>query len=186
MKSIKCVIVGDEAVGKTSLLVSYVMKHLIKDHIPTIVDKYISDCTIDGINVCLYLWDTSGDTEFDKLRPLSYNYTDIFLVCFSTVSSASFDNIKSKWIPEITNLSPGTPYILVGTKTDLRKESDSNCISHNQGSIMAQEISAIGYVECSHTDQNSIDKVFTQTIRTILSSTNNSTYSWVTGYCNLL
>ena len=69
--------------------------------------------------------DTAGPEEYSRLRPLSYGLTDVFLVCFSVVSPSSFENVRSKWLPEIRLHSANYPNyrtVLVGTKTDLRHD----------------------------------------------------------------
>jgi Ras-related C3 botulinum toxin substrate 1 len=63
--------------------------------------------------------------DYDRLRPLSYPATDVFLVCFSIISPTSFANVKQKWWPEIKHHMPSTPWILVGTKIDLRHDQDT-------------------------------------------------------------
>ena len=57
--------------------------------------------TDDGRPVTLGLWDTAGQEDYDRLRPLSYPQTDVFLICFAVVSPASYDNINQRWLPEI-------------------------------------------------------------------------------------
>lgn len=52
----------------------------------------------------LGLFDTAGQEDYDRLRPLSYPQTDVFLVCFSVTSPASFENVKEKWFPEVRPL----------------------------------------------------------------------------------
>ena len=51
---------------------------------------------VDGKPISLGLWDTAGQEDYDRLRPLSYPQTDVFLVCFSIVSPPSFDNVLTK------------------------------------------------------------------------------------------
>lgn len=51
----------------------------------------------------LGLFDTAGQEDYDRLRPLSYPQTDVFLVCFSVTSPASFENVKEKWFPEVSD-----------------------------------------------------------------------------------
>lgn len=53
----------------------------------------------------LGLFDTAGQEDYDRLRPLSYPQTDVFLVCFSVTSPASFENVKEKWFPEVSLFS---------------------------------------------------------------------------------
>jgi small GTP-binding protein len=63
--------------------------------------------------------DTAGQEDFDRIRPLSYAGTDVFLVCFSLVSRTSMHNVPYKWIPELRQYCPDTPIVLVGTKVPL-------------------------------------------------------------------
>lgn len=66
--------------------------------------------------------DWSGQEDYDRLRPLSYPQTDVFLVCFSVTSPASFENVKEKWFPEVHHHCPGVPCLIVGTQVDLRED----------------------------------------------------------------
>ena len=70
-KSIKLVVVGDDGVGKTSMLFSYTSNGFPKEYVPTVFDNYVKDFVIHGKNVFLGLWDTSGQEEFNTLRPLN-------------------------------------------------------------------------------------------------------------------
>src|SRR3989337_125004 len=117
---IKCVIVGDGGVGKTSLLLSYIRKDFSTEYTPTIFDNYSVNLMIDDKIVQLGLWDTAGQEDYDKLRPLSYPQSDVFLICFSITSRNSFNNVVEKWVPEVNHHCPFTPILLVGTKVDLR------------------------------------------------------------------
>lgn len=100
---------------------NWTLKNLKKDKnvIPTYIfilrfDNYSAPFTVDGIPVSLGLWDTAGQEDYDRLRPLSYPQTDVFLICYSVVSPSSFDNVTSKWYPELKHHCPDAPIILVG------------------------------------------------------------------------
>ena len=66
------------------------------------------------------LWDTAGQEDYDRLRPLSYPDTDVILMCFSVDSPDSLQNIPEKWVPEVKHFCPNVPIVLVGNKKDLR------------------------------------------------------------------
>ncbi|CAH1766977.1 9406_t:CDS:2 [Entrophospora sp. SA101] len=132
---------------------------------------------VDGKPINLGLWDTAGQEDYDRLRPLSYPQTDVFLICFSLVSPSSFENVRSKWYPEITHHAPNIPIILVGTKLDLREDKDTINklrqksqlpISYPQGLQMAKDIAAVRYLECSALTQKGLKNVFDEAIRAVL------------------
>ncbi|KAG7484407.1 hypothetical protein MATL_G00049100 [Megalops atlanticus] len=177
MQSIKCVVVGDGAVGKTCLLISYTTNAFPKEYIPTVFDNYSAQVTVDGRSVSLNLWDTAGQEEYDRLRTLSYPQTNVFVICFSIASPPSYENVKHKWHPEVTHHCPNVPILLVGTKSDLRsdpevlkklKEQNQTTVTQQQGAALARHIHAIKYLECSALNQDGIKEVFAEAMRAFL------------------
>jgi len=167
MQSIKCVVCGDGAVGKTSLLISYTTNTFPEEYIPTVFDNYTAEVMVDKKPIQLGLWDTAGQEDYDRLRPLSYPNTDVFLICFSVDSPTSLDNVKNKWYQEIYKYAPNTPFILVGTKLDIR-ESNELFVTKAQGEELRKELGAFQYVECSARTQVNMKQVFDEAIRCVL------------------
>lgn len=118
----KVVIVGDGASGKTCLLHVF-FEDLFPDvYVPTVFDSFSTVIAVDGKLVKLALWDTAGQEDYDRLRPLSYPNSDVVIVCYSIDAPESLLNVTEKWIPEVRYFCPDVPVILVGNKKDLRDD----------------------------------------------------------------
>nr|XP_036584818.1 cell division control protein 42 [Colletotrichum truncatum]KAF6794468.1 cell division control protein 42 [Colletotrichum truncatum] len=121
----------------------------------------------------LGLFDTAGQEDYDRLRPLSYPQTDVFLVCFSVTSPASFENVREKWFPEVHHHCPGVPCLIVGTQVDLREDPSvreklskqkMSPVRKEDGERMAKDLGAVKYVECSALTQYKLKDVFDEAI----------------------
>jgi len=176
-RPIKCVVVGDGTVGKTCMLISYTTDSFPGEYVPTVFDNYSAPMVCDGVPVSLGLWDTAGQEDYDRLRPLSYPQTDVFLICFSVVSPSSFENVTSKWCPEIKHHCADAPILLVGTKIDLREDRETlsvladagqSPIKREQGQKLANKIRAVKYLECSALTQRGLKQVFDEAVRAVL------------------
>jgi len=183
MQAIKCVVVGDGAVGKTCMLMSFSNNTFPQEYVPTVFDNYNTAIMVDDTPYNLGLWDTAGQEEYDRLRALCYPQTDVFLMCFSIISPSSFENIKIRWYPELQHHCPGTPCLLVGTKLDLREEPAINeglrnqglaPITKEQGESLSKEIGTSGYVECSALTQKGLKQVFDEAARVVVGTSVNS------------
>eukprot|EP01090_Pellita_catalonica_P019151 TRINITY_DN63_c0_g2_i1.p1 TRINITY_DN63_c0_g2~~TRINITY_DN63_c0_g2_i1.p1 ORF type:complete len:198 (+),score=39.11 TRINITY_DN63_c0_g2_i1:135-728(+) len=181
MQNVKCVVVGDGAVGKTSLLISYTENRFPVDYVPTVFDNFTTGVEVDGKLINFALWDTAGQEEYSRLRALSYPETDVFLLCFSVVSPASFDNIKTKWFPEINHNCLEAKKILVGTKIDLREDKQTleglkgeKLPTPEMGRKLSDEIGAQCYLECSALTQEGLKRVFEEAIRAVIGRPNQN------------
>ncbi|CAG5116321.1 unnamed protein product [Candidula unifasciata] len=167
MLGIKCVVVGDGTVGKTCMLISYTTNTFPVEYIPTVFDGYSANMIMDGKTVTMGLWDTAGQEEYDRLRPLSYPQTDVFLICFSLVSPTSFENVRAKWFPEVSHPCPSTPIILVGTKLDLREDKET-IEKLREKKLSPITYPQVKYLECSALTQKGLKKVFDEAICAVL------------------
>lgn len=159
--------------GKTCLLISYTTNQFPADYVPTVFDNYAVTVMIGDEPYTLGLFDTAGQEDYDRLRPLSYPSTDVFLVCFSVISPPSFENVKEKWFPEVHHHCPGVPCLIVGTQIDLRDDKviieklqrqRLRPISQEQGERLSRELRAVKYVECSALTQRGLKNVFDEAI----------------------
>ncbi|TMS34545.1 hypothetical protein L596_002114 [Steinernema carpocapsae] len=165
----KLVIVGDGACGKTCLLIVFSKDQFPDLYVPTVFENYVADIEVDGKQVELALWDTAGQEDYDRLRPLSYPDTDVILMCFSIDSPDSLENIPEKWTPEVRHFCPNVPIILVGNKKDLRNDPQTlrelakmkqEPVKPDQGRAIAEQIGAFDYIECSAKTKDGIREVF--------------------------
>ncbi|KAL4679585.1 hypothetical protein H8959_009235, partial [Pygathrix nigripes] len=146
MQTIKCVVVGDGAVGKTCLLISYTTNKFPSEYVPTVFDNYAVTVMTGGEPYTLGLF---------------------------VVSPSSFENVKEKWVPEITHHCPKTPFLLVGTQIDLRDDPSTieklaknkqKPITPETAEKLARDLKAVKYVECSALTQKGLKNVFDEAI----------------------
>ncbi|MBA0788841.1 hypothetical protein Gotri_024864, partial [Gossypium trilobum] len=139
------------------------------DYVPTVFDNFSANVVVDGSTVNLGLWDTAGQEDYNRLRPLSYRGADVFILAFSLISKASYENVAKKWIPELKHYAPGVPIVLVGTKLGIIVSPPDNYlrddqqfltdhpnavpISTAQGEELKKQIAAPAYIECSSKTQ---------------------------------
>jgi len=173
---VKCVVVGDGAVGKTCLLISYIENKFPSEYVPTVFDNYEKEIDFNGKEVKLSLWDTAGQEAYTKIRILSYPKTDVFLLCFSVVNFASYINAKDVWHAEIVKNCTNPRIILVGTKIDLREDpttleelaqTGKPPVTKEMGLAKSKEIGAINYLECSAKSQIGLKEVFDYAIEVV-------------------
>ncbi|SPO00240.1 probable rho3 protein [Cephalotrichum gorgonifer] len=184
----KLVLLGDGASGKTSLLNVFTRGYFPTVYEPTVFENYVHDIFVDSVHIELSLWDTAGQEEFDRLRSLSYDETDLIMLCYSVDSKDSLENIESKWVGEIAENCPNTKLVLVALKCDLREPDDEAdeadgegqagsgnarkekkpTINYEQGLEVARRINASRYLECSAMKNRGVNEAFTEAARVAL------------------
>uniref|UniRef100_A0A8C6PG89 Rho-related BTB domain-containing protein 1 n=1 Tax=Nothobranchius furzeri TaxID=105023 RepID=A0A8C6PG89_NOTFU len=199
VETIKCVVVGDNAVGKTRLIcaracnATLTQYQLLATHVPTVwaIDQYRvcqevlerSRDVVDEVSVSLRLWDTFGDHHKD--RRFAYGRSDVVVLCFSLANPNSLRHVRTMWFPEIKHFCPRTPIILVGCQLDLRyadldavnraRRPLAKPIKHTdilppeRGHEVAKEL-GIPYYETSIVAQFGVKDVFDNAIRAALIS----------------
>ncbi len=161
MQSIKCVVVGDDGVGKTCLLIRYTTKEFPVEYVPVVFDNYSPGVMVETKTPVLSFWDTAGRDEYSKLRPLSYSNANVVLICFAKNSKATLENVSQLWYPEIEHYLPKVVKVLVGTKLDLKDSSKSqDWIDEESGKAKSTEIGAKAYFECSAKENIGLNELF--------------------------
>ncbi|KAL0984400.1 hypothetical protein UPYG_G00140940 [Umbra pygmaea] len=166
----KIVVVGDTQCGKTALLHVFAKDSYPENYIPTVFENYTASFEIEKQRIELNMWDTSGSTYYDNVRPLAYPDADAVLICFDISRPETLDSVVKKWQGETQEFCPNAKVVLVGCKLDMR--TDLNVlrelsklrlipVTHEQGTALARQISAVAYAECtSKYSENSVRDVF--------------------------
>ncbi|XP_052218364.1 cdc42 homolog [Dreissena polymorpha] len=140
-------------------------------------DEILLSLSVCNKPMILGLFDTAGQEDYDRLRVLAYPDTDVFVVCFSVMSPASFENVEKKWRPEVHHYGEQTPFILVGTQVDLRdnyfelqrlQKNRQKPVSYEMGLRLANRVGANCYVECSALTQKGLKAVFDNAILAVI------------------
>jgi len=140
--SAKIVVVGDDTVGKTEL------------------------ATLLCNDTSLQIIDTEAAADYDEARKQAYETCDALLLCFSVADLASFDNVKLRWFPELSQFAPGVPIIVAATKLDLREDVEGS-VTSTQGEEQAQEVAACAYIELSSSLNFGLDETL-ETIKKVV------------------
>ena len=130
----KCVVIGDDGVGKTCSLISYTTQAFPANYAPMVFDDYTCNIMFNGKPWNLSLFDTDGrhPNKDDRFERYSKNTeTDmVFLIYFDVMNRESFKNVETFWVKEIKEYNIqkqlNTPYILVACKCDLRDDFYKN------------------------------------------------------------
>ncbi|EHB12179.1 Rho-related GTP-binding protein RhoD [Heterocephalus glaber] len=194
-RSVKVVLVGDGGCGKTSLLMVFADGAFPETYSPTVFERHGVNLQMKGKSVHLQIWDTAGQDDYDRLRPLFYPDASVLLLCFDVTSPNSFENIFNRWYPEVTHFCKGVPIIVVGCKTDLRKDktlvnklrkNGLEPVTYHRGQEMARSVGAVAYLECSARLHDNVHAVFQEAVEVAFSSRSRNFWRRITqSFCVL-
>jgi small GTP-binding protein len=159
----KILIIGDPAVGKTSLLLRFVKGSFSGDTMNTVgSEEYLSkELTVDGQKTTLNIWDTAGQEKFRTITSSYYRGAEGVIIVFDLNRQETFDHV-AKWHEQIVRYaSEEVPVIVVGNKSDLEKVVDESVIN----SICKEKL--MHYYEASAANGNNVEQVFTHLAKLI-------------------
>ncbi|KAK3593174.1 hypothetical protein CHS0354_039660 [Potamilus streckersoni] len=171
---IKCVFVGDDAVGKTSMLINYATSRF-PTHVPSVFDNYAGSICLGGRHYSLQLIDTLDEGASAEIRRLLYPGADVIAVCFSVIKPNSFLNVEHKWIREVRRIMGDIPVILVGTHADLRDDTlvvqklhscSQRPVSVEQAEALCRRLGVACYTECSPAMERVVRKLINAALET--------------------
>ncbi len=164
--NLKVIIVGDFAVGKTSLCRRYATGMFAEDYKPTIgVDIFTRRVEIEGLGtVILSIWDTAGQEKFRRMYPKYYKGAKYGLVVYDITDRKTFESIR-EWVETIRKHAGDIPIMLVGNKADLEPYRE---VKKEEGEELAEELNLVGFIETSARTGASVDEAFERPIKVVL------------------
>ncbi|MFX0135394.1 MAG: Rab family GTPase [Candidatus Hodarchaeota archaeon] len=160
---LKCIIVGDAAVGKTAIAVRFAEGKFRDDYKVTIgVDFSIKMMNVYGQRVKFQIWDTGGQEQFSYIRPMYYTGASCGLVVFDKTNRTSFNNVD-KWIKEVFDNRGKIPLIIAGNKFDL----SNHIVSTEEGTNLAKKYNTI-YFDTSAKSGRFVDLLFKTLVQIVL------------------
>ncbi|KAJ8930599.1 hypothetical protein NQ314_016581 [Rhamnusium bicolor] len=123
---------------------------------------------------CLQKSSYQQNSSPNVYNEMTLEKTDIFLLCFCVADTVSYENVTSKWVPDLQHYR-SKPIILLGTKVDLRSSSSSTSISRHRGIRLQKRIGAKSYVECSSKSGQGISNIIDVASNVLLTSENRKT-----------
>jgi len=166
---LKLIVLGDAAVGKTSLINQYTDQSFQEDYKPTLgVNILTKDLMIEEFNIRLILWDLAAQDKYALSRALFFQGCSGALFVFDLTRPSTFTNITSIWYEDFlkfTNTPEGNNYLLIGNKNDLE---GSRTITKEQGNELSNLLESIEYIETSAKNGANVEDAFKKLVSHIL------------------
>ncbi|MBY9015908.1 MAG: GTP-binding protein [Candidatus Lokiarchaeota archaeon] len=165
----KITILGQSAVGKTSLINQFIEGSFQEDYKPTLGANIIrKDVNIEEINakVRLIMWDLAGQEKYNVIRSMYFQGCVGSLLVYDVTRQDSFAAIESKWLKDFKNyVKKEGAYILIGNKIDLEEQRS---VGKKDGEKLAIEIGASSFIETSAKLGKNVEKAFKNLVYQIL------------------
>ena len=165
----KITILGDAAVGKTSLINQFVEKAFQEDYKPTLGANIVrKDVNLEEVNaqVRLIMWDLAGQEKYNVIRAMYFQGVSGCIIVFDVTRAATFESIESKWLKDFrTYAKRDAAYVLIGNKIDL---NDQRAVSKEEGKTLAEKIQASDFIETSAKFGDNVEKAFKNLVLQIL------------------
>ncbi|MHA1294152.1 MAG: Rab family GTPase [Promethearchaeota archaeon] len=165
----KIVVLGNSAVGKTSLINQYVEQSFKEDYKPTLGANIIrKDVIIDNINakVRLIMWDLAGQEKYNVIRSMYFQGCVGALLVYDVTRINTFEDINHKWLKDFKKyVKKEGAYVLIGNKIDLKNE---RVVLTEQGEKLAEAINASDFIETSAKFNENVDIAFSKLVHQIL------------------
>lgn len=139
----KILVIGDMTSGKTNLISAYGRDKFTENYTPTILHCYQTDAKICGETIDLVVVEISGRDDFEPLRRRAYHKMDAAVICYSVNSIVSLDRVRKFWVPELQKHASKVPFVIVGTKRDLRDEARDRLeekLKSNDEEVIGEEL----------------------------------------------
>ncbi len=166
---LKIALLGDSAVGKTSLVDMYTQHRFKEDYKPTLgVSICVKELDIEELNseVRLVIWDIAGQIKYDMSRKMFFHGVVGAFLVYDTTRHSTFSNIESKWLKDLNEYGEKElAYILIGNKIDLQ---DSRAVIYEEGRNLADKINASDFIETSAKFGQNVEKAFEKLVFQIL------------------
>lgn len=168
----KISVIGDYAVGKTSLIGRFIQRKFMKEYKPTLgVNLILKELTITDkkgkdIQCNLVYWDIAGQDKYEKVRQLYYKGCSAAMLVYDVTRAESFKNLEKKWLTDYSeHASEDSLFMIVGNKNDL---VDIKKVTKEMGEELKKKINAVEFIETSAKDGTNVDDAFLNLVRLLL------------------
>ncbi|KAI1411912.1 P-loop containing nucleoside triphosphate hydrolase protein [Hypoxylon sp. FL1857] len=176
-ESMRFIIVGDAGCGKSNLLLRFYRDTFDLTYTKTRYELFTKTIDVDGKEVDLELWDTSGEIGLQQIQSLSYLSWDTVFLCYSMENVDVFMKSQEMWVNQIRKHCGGAPVVLVGLKKDTRRGTGLFAplrpdlrarlcsIENEYGDVLMRTMK---YLECSAMTGENVERVFEEATRAVL------------------